>query len=117
LLSSHLSKCGDVTEAELIMARAGIRGMSATQIMRITNCPKNLDVSKVEGFSKLNNIQFEEKGIRVWRWYGVGRGKEVPFDELVSLSQGKTGLVVREERCMRQRYQELSFVRFGNRYV
>ena len=36
LLSCHLSKCGDFTEAELIMARAGIRGMSATQITRIT---------------------------------------------------------------------------------
>ena len=27
----------------------------------------------------------------------MGRGKEVPFDELVSLSQGNTGLVVSEE--------------------
>jgi len=27
----------------------------------------------------------------------VGRGKEVPFDKLVSLSQGNTGLVVSEE--------------------
>ena len=34
----HLSKCGDVTEAELIMARAGIPGMSATQLTRITIC-------------------------------------------------------------------------------
>ena len=58
---------------------------------------KNLDVNKIEGFSKLHNIQFEEKGIRVWRSYGVGRSKEVPFDELVSLSQGNTGLVVSEE--------------------
>ena len=88
----HLSKCGDVTEAELIMARAGIRGMSVTQITRITICPKNLDVNKIEGFSKLHNIQ----GIRVWRSYRVGRGKEVPFDELVSLSEGNTGLAVSE---------------------
>ena len=86
-----------VTEAELIMTRAGIRWMSATQIARITICQKNLDANKIEGFSKLHNIQFEEKGIRVWRSYRVGRGKEVPFDELVSLSQGNTGLVVSEE--------------------
>ena len=97
LLSCHLSKCGDVTEAELIMARAGIHGMSATQITRITISPKNLDVNKIKEFSKLRNIQFEEKGIRVWRSYRVGRGKEVPFDELVSLSQGNTGLAVSEE--------------------
>jgi len=37
---------------------------------------KTLDVNKVEGFSKLHNIQLEEKGIRVWRSYEVGRGKE-----------------------------------------
>ena len=79
------------------MARAGIRGMSVTQITRINICPKNLDVNKIEGFSKLHNIQFEEKGIRVWRSYRVGRGKEVPFDELVSPSEGNTGLVVGEE--------------------
>ena len=97
LLSCHLSKCGDVTKAELIMARAGIRGMTATQITRITICPKNLDVNEIEKFSKLRNIQFEEKGIRVWRSYRVGRGKEVPFDELVSLSQENTGLAVSEE--------------------
>ena len=41
LLSCHLSKCGDVTEAELIMTRAGIRGMSATQNTRITICPRH----------------------------------------------------------------------------
>ena len=79
------------------MARAGICGMSVTQITRITICPKNLDVNKIEGFGKLHNIQFEENGIRVWRSYRVGRGKEVPFDELVSLSEGNTGLVVGEE--------------------
>ena len=92
LLSCHLSKCCDVTEAELIMARAGICGMSATQITRITISPKNLDENKIEEFSMLRNIQFEEKGIRVWRSYRVGRGEEVPFDKLVSLSQGNTVL-------------------------
>ena len=58
---------------------------------------KNLDVNNIEGFSKLPNIHFEEKGTRVWRSYGVGRGKQVPFDELLSLSQGNAGLVVSEE--------------------
>lgn len=41
LSSCHLSKCGDVTEADLIMARAGIRGMLAKQLTRITICPKH----------------------------------------------------------------------------
>ena len=32
---------------------------------------------------KLHNVQFEEKGIRVRRSYGIGRGKEISFDQLV----------------------------------
>lgn len=41
LASCHLSKCGDVTEAELIMARAGIRSLSANQLSGMTICPKH----------------------------------------------------------------------------
>ena len=41
LSSCHLSKCGDVTEAELIMARAGNRGMSATRLAGMTSYPRN----------------------------------------------------------------------------
>ena len=43
LSSCHLSKCGDVTEAELIMARAGIRGLSESQLAGMTICPKHRD--------------------------------------------------------------------------
>lgn len=41
LASCHLSKCGDITEAELIMARAGIRGLSVSQLAGMTICPKH----------------------------------------------------------------------------
>jgi hypothetical protein len=51
-------------------------------------------VKKIDGFGKLHNIQFEEKGIRVWKAYGIGCGKEIPFEELVSQSQGSTCLEV-----------------------
>ena len=42
-----------------------------------------LEVNKIDGFSKLHDVQFEEKGIREWRSYGIGRGKETSFDQLV----------------------------------
>ena len=51
-------------------------------------------MNKIDGFSKLHNIQFEQKGIRVWRSYGIGRGKEIPFDQLVSQGQESTCLVI-----------------------
>ena len=39
LVSCHLSKCGDVTECELILARAGIRGFSAALVAGMTLYP------------------------------------------------------------------------------
>ena len=73
-----------------------VKGTSAS-VCVVDETKKTLEVNKIERFSKLHNIQFEEKGIRVWRSYGVGRGKEIPFEELVLLSQENTGLVVSEE--------------------
>ena len=73
-----------------------VKGTSAS-VCVVDETKKTLEVNKIEGFSKLHNIQFEEKGIRVWRSYGVGRGKEIPFEKLVLQSQENTGLVVSEE--------------------
>ena len=73
-----------------------VKGTSAS-VCVVEETKKTLEVNKIEGFSKLHNIQFEEKGISVWRSYGVGRRKEIPFEELVLLSQENTGLVVSEE--------------------
>ena len=73
-----------------------VKGTSAS-VCVVDETKKTLEVKKIEGFSKLHNIQFEEKGIRVWRSYRVGCGKEIPFEELVLLSQENTGLVVSEE--------------------
>ena len=73
-----------------------VKGTSAS-VCVVDKTKRTLDVNKIEGFSKLHNIQCEEKGIRVWRSYEVGCGKEIPFKELVSLSQENTGLVVSDE--------------------
>ena len=34
---------------------------------------------KLPGISKLNNFEFEDEGVRVWRAYGVGEGKLFPW--------------------------------------
>ena len=44
LASCHLSKFGDVTEAELILARAGIRGLSATQLASMKQIMRHFEV-------------------------------------------------------------------------
>lgn len=67
-----------------------MKGTSAC-VCAVDETKKILDMNNIEGFSKLNNFQFEQNGICVWRSYGVGHVMEVPFDKLVSLSQGNTG--------------------------
>ena len=41
LASCHLSKCSEVTEAKLIMARAGIQHLSRIQLEGMTICPRH----------------------------------------------------------------------------
>ena len=45
LVSCHLSKWGDVTECELILARAGIHGFSVAQVAGMTICPRHRHLS------------------------------------------------------------------------
>jgi len=52
-----------------------VKGTSAC-VCVVDETKETLDVNKVEGFSKLRNIQFEEKGIRVgvrMEWAAVRR--------------------------------------------
>ena len=41
LASCHLSKCSKVNENELILARAGVRGLSKEQVAKMTICPRH----------------------------------------------------------------------------
>ena len=34
--------------------------------------------AKLEGISQIRNVQFEENGLRVWRAYQLGPGKQIP---------------------------------------
>ena len=59
-----------------------VKGTSGC-VCEVDEAKITLEVNKIDGFSKLHNFQFEEKGIREWRSYGIGRGKEISFDQLV----------------------------------
>ena len=73
-----------------------VKGTSAC-VCVVDETKKTLDVNKIEGFSKLHSIlrkrAFVSGGLTEWaavRRFG-------PFEELVSLSQENTGLIVNEE--------------------
>lgn len=55
---------------------------------------KTLDVQSVEGLSSYHNFAYETNGMRVWKSYGIGPGKLIPFDGLFRRHQSPTDLVV-----------------------
>ena len=69
---------GDMRRA---LSERPVKGTSAC-VCEVDEAKITLEVNKIDGFSKLHNVQFEE-GIRVWRSYRIGRGKEISFDQLV----------------------------------
>ena len=72
-----------------------VRGVSAS-VGAIDEKKNNLKVNKIDGFSKLHNFAYDEKGLRVWRAYDIGQGKLIPFDDVVVEQQEATGLIVQE---------------------
>ena len=53
-----------------------------------------LEVNKVDAFSRYHNFKFELNGIRMWRAYGVGKSKVIPYQDIIVKPQGPTDLVV-----------------------
>ena len=70
-----------------------VRGTTAC-VCLVNETKKTLEVNKVDGFSKYHNFKFELNGIRVWRAYGVGKGKVIPYQDTIVKPQGPTDLVV-----------------------
>ena len=47
----------------------------------------------MDGFSRYN-FEFELNGIWEWRAYGIGKGKIIPYQDIMVKPQGPTDLVV-----------------------
>ena len=87
----------DVVTAEdmkvALESRGGIKGCRAAVVEVDTTRERNKD-SKIPGISVLNNFQYEEFGIRVWKAYDIGPGRLILYSGLGVTSQGDTGLRV-----------------------
>ena len=72
----------DVVTAEDMKAalesRGGIKGCRAAVVEVDTTRERNKD-SKIPGISVLNNFQYEECGIRVWKATDIGPGRLIPI--------------------------------------
>jgi len=71
-----------------------VKGTTAA-VCSVDESNKNAEVRKLEGFSKFHNFSFEFECIRVWRCYGIGSGKFVPYKSLMVLPQSPS-LIIKE---------------------
>lgn len=78
---------------EALESYGGLRGCRAAVVEVDTTKKANKD-DKIPGVSILNNLQFEDTGIRVWTAYKIGLGRLIPYVELQATSQGDTGLKI-----------------------
>ena len=70
-----------------------VKGTTAS--VNIVNTKANvLEVKRIQRFSALHNFCFEDNGVRVWKAYGIGDGKLIPYDKWQSKPQGPTLLKV-----------------------
>ena len=72
-----------------------IKGTNAA-VCSVDESNKNAEIRKVEDFSKFHNFSFELEGIRVWRCYGIGSMKFVPYKSLILHPEKSPSLITKE---------------------
>ena len=70
-----------------------VRGTTAS-VNIVNTGANNLEVKKLEGFSAFHNFFFECDGVRVWKAYGIGDGKFIPYEMWQNTPQGPNLLKV-----------------------
>ena len=77
---------------------------TTASVNRVDESCITLKINNIQNFSSYHNVVFEDTGIRVWKAYGVGEGKLVPFKDTVLQPQAHTKLL-----------QDEPFFQSGNR--
>lgn len=65
---------------DAILFSGGVPGVNVA-LCETVQVPTVLS-SKIEGISRLSNIEYKEEGLLVWRAYGIGDGKLIATDKL-----------------------------------
>ena len=92
----YCSEGNDVLSAKdmcTALSERPVRGTTAC-VCLVNETQKTLEVNKADGFSRYHNFKFELNGIRVWRACGIGKGKVIPYQDIIVKAQGPTDLVV-----------------------
>ena len=77
---------------DLLSARNAYAALSERPVKGTSACVcpirqehANLQVNKIDSFSKYHNFMYEEKGVRVWKAFGVGPEKLILHDQSVQV--------------------------------
>ena len=76
----------------------GVKGCRVA-VVSVDTSRQEIEHHKWTGIQSYNNFEFLRVGVRLWKAYGIGKGKLIRNQELKQMAkaQGKTGLVVHEE--------------------
>ena len=67
---------------------------TTSSVNEVKTSVEQLSVKKIKDFSSYHNFQYEEAGIRVWKAYGIGRGKKISDKDIYISRQVSTELQV-----------------------
>ena len=84
-----------VNDMHIALTERQVKGTTAA-LCSVDESKKNAEVRKLEGFSKFHNFSFEFEGILVWRCYGIGSVKFVPYKSLIVQQQKSLSLIIKE---------------------
>lgn len=96
-MAVYLNSGNDIeTAAQMKDAIDSFEGVSGVQV-RLCGPTQGSKKVKWPGVSLLNNIQFSEEGLKVWRAYNIGPGKSTPWKDLDAPSQEEVPDVLLKE--------------------
>lgn len=76
----YVNEGNDVTNAvELKTAIESGQGTTGVRVSHVDVKPSSASYVKWDGISTLNNFEYEDNGVRVWRAFNVGCGKLIPW--------------------------------------
>ena len=70
-----------------------VKGSTAA-VCEIDETVKDLEIKKIEGISAFHNFKYEESGLRMWKAFGVGPGKLLPWSSIYRHNQSDTYLKI-----------------------
>ena len=68
------------------------RPVKGAAVCVVNDSRKTLSVKKMEQFSSFDNFEYEADGLRVWKCYGIGDGKYIPYEMLYVTNQVPSAL-------------------------